>query len=255
MKKLFTLLAAAAIGTTAFAQRSLDLKADAIVSPTEIQSTSSGTPFALNIQFSNNSATDSAFAGDTLVYTFHVVSTQSTVITGYPSASNVNSYAFGKILTSDLAPGDTLHLVANLSTQQVATQSFECYIAVKGQILNRPDLVFETSPGSDNNAKLLPVTWWTMERWPVSVQNPSPEEVTVFPNPANNSVTIQALTATANAASVLNVYDINGKLVHTATQVAGNDFNVNTSSFNNGVYVVEVTSGDLVKTSKLVVNH
>lgn len=82
--------------------------------------------------------------------------------------------------------------------------------------------------------------------------------IKLFPNPASNSVTLSLMLKKDMQVSV-NVYDIQGKEVMQGVQKMMNageqQVTLNTSSLNNGVYFVQITSGGLSTKMKMVINH
>ena len=72
--------------------------------------------------------------------------------------------------------------------------------------------------------------------------------ISVYPNPATDFVTIE--TDAQNV--VANVFDIYGKLVYT-TQIATGYDRINLSSFTSGMYIIRLTSGnEMVGTAKII---
>ncbi len=258
MKKLFTLFAAVAISSAVFAQRNSDFKLDSIYAPFELNTPATGsTPFSILFQCSNNGF-DTIPAGDSIFYNFAAFQavTGTPLIVSYPAPQNPNSFGFGAVLTKDLFPGDTVMFTATgfLGARANITNR------VIGQggvyILNRSaGQNFANDTVSDNNRRAYFYTWFNPEKWPLSVENMEASPISVYPNPAVNTVTIQT-TILGSEVATINVYDIKGQLVSSEqTGVNPVEHKLNVSSLTNGVYIVEVKSGTMIQTSKLVVNH
>jgi hypothetical protein len=77
----------------------------------------------------------------------------------------------------------------------------------------------------------------------------SENTVIIFPNPAQDVITISELPLGAE----LSILDITGKII-LSTTVNSNLFMVNTDEFSNGVYLVNVNTNGSTSTKKLVVN-
>ncbi len=79
--------------------------------------------------------------------------------------------------------------------------------------------------------------------------------LTLFPNPATSMVTIGFDSALK--ASQLNVVSMKGELVFSKNGLSEGCFNLNTSTFENGAYLIQVldAAGHVVKTEKLHVVH
>jgi Secretion system C-terminal sorting domain len=73
--------------------------------------------------------------------------------------------------------------------------------------------------------------------------------ITLYPNPADNEVTIANFHATAT----LTVTDMTGKVLHQLTNQ--DQTTLNTSGFANGIYLVEITTVNESTIKKLVVNR
>jgi hypothetical protein len=82
----------------------------------------------------------------------------------------------------------------------------------------------------------------------LSVANNELAGVSVYPNPANELVTIKGLTSEGTA----QIVDLQGKVVRTAAVNAGVD-TVAISDLNAGVYVMTISTENGVKTQRLVV--
>ncbi len=83
---------------------------------------------------------------------------------------------------------------------------------------------------------------------PTGVISFEKHNISVYPNPATDFVTIE--TDAQNV--VANVFDIYGKLVYT-TQIATGYDRINLSSFTSGMYIIRLTSGnEMVGTAKII---
>ena len=81
-------------------------------------------------------------------------------------------------------------------------------------------------------------------------QNTTSTTTMLYPNPANDSVTI----TTATYQSMVKIIDVTGKLVYTT--IINNQGNIDTSAFANGVYLVQIsTENQPLQTKKLVFNR
>ncbi|WP_121667342.1 T9SS-dependent M36 family metallopeptidase [Mesonia aquimarina] len=72
----------------------------------------------------------------------------------------------------------------------------------------------------------------------------------VYPNPTNGLVTISTKNSVNNSAEI-NIFDINGREVFTATTTASQPVDV--SSLTTGVYILKIQSGEKIQTEKLIV--
>jgi photosystem II stability/assembly factor-like uncharacterized protein len=77
-----------------------------------------------------------------------------------------------------------------------------------------------------------------------------PGALTVYPNPANENVTIQ----THKTASLMELTDMRGRVITTITP-ATTSTTINTAQLAEGIYLIRVHYGDVVTTEKLSVTH
>ena len=83
----------------------------------------------------------------------------------------------------------------------------------------------------------------------------SKSDLTVYPNPVNNQLSIDLTNV--EQASILSIYSLKGDLI--LTQSVQNDklIKLNTSGLANGSYTLEVIDykGNSIKSEKIIVNH
>jgi Leucine-rich repeat (LRR) protein len=83
----------------------------------------------------------------------------------------------------------------------------------------------------------------------IEENNVSSNSISIFPNPAQDIITISDLPLGAE----LSILDITGKVMFSAI-VNSNQLIVNTDEFSNGIYLVNVNTNGSTSTKKLVVN-
>jgi hypothetical protein len=72
---------------------------------------------------------------------------------------------------------------------------------------------------------------------------------TIYPNPAQNSISISDLTLGAE----ISILDLSGKVIFN-TKVNSNQLTINTEDFTNGLYLIHVNHSGTTSTKKLIVN-
>ncbi len=83
------------------------------------------------------------------------------------------------------------------------------------------------------------------------------ENVAIFPNPANEQTMFSVEFNNAGTATI-SIYNVAGQLVNQTRQTVDgglNEFFFNTSSLENGLYIVSVANGAEVKSNNLMVDH
>ena len=83
-----------------------------------------------------------------------------------------------------------------------------------------------------------------LNTFPTNINNIKPFYFSVYPNPADNQLTIN----TVNQDVLIHIYNITGqKVIETTTKT------INTSGLSKGCYIVEVISGGSIKRQKLII--
>lgn len=89
---------------------------------------------------------------------------------------------------------------------------------------------------------------------PLGVENTEEGTFQFFPNPANETVTFNL--GTGNNYNNLQVYNVSGQLIFQNNVLGQNQFQLNVSEWNNGVYFIHLHSDHKDNTIKrLVINH
>lgn len=79
-------------------------------------------------------------------------------------------------------------------------------------------------------------------------------DVSVYPNPANQNITISLENADEENYSV-EMYNCIGSLVMKTNIIPGSSNNISTSDLPNGIYFLNVTSGDTRISKKIIIRH
>ncbi|HCS19932.1 MAG TPA: hypothetical protein DIW47_05115 [Bacteroidetes bacterium] len=256
MKKFFTLIMVAAISSVAYGQRLADLSVKTIVSPDKLESTDQGTLMKLNLEVYNDGP-DDLMIGDTLYYSMILANLNNQVITQLPQDAHLGYVTVGLVLTRNVNAGDTIHFLKDINIALLANNTFEVNVIASIFAQNRPDLVFEGSASNTDNRKTVKIIWYNKDKFPLSSGTVVMDGLTVYPNPASELTTIQLSAVEIGETTTLRVFDVNGKEVFIESKAAGvaDSFELNTSLFENGIYMVQVSSGSQIRSSKLVVQH
>lgn len=84
----------------------------------------------------------------------------------------------------------------------------------------------------------------------ISVEELSDNNISVFPNPCNEQISIQFKSAN-NSSKVINIYDTAGKLVHNLT--TKNEFEIlDLFELKNGLYIIEVLDNNITSKCKII---
>lgn len=250
MKKIYVLVALfAAFSTASYAQRNIDWTVTEVLKPTELLSNEqSGTQWPVHIVLKNLGA-DEAKAGDTLVYQLVITDPNGSPIVAYPSTSQL----LLRPLSRNVAKDDTIHLVQNLSFQLFTRNSFNVNFVALVYLWNRgatDPITTETT--LTNNRITAPIVWWNPYKNGVGINDLNTSMLKVYPNPALNNVTVSWPLTTTGANAVITVTDIQGKVVISTemSNFTGAE-TLDVASLKAGMYMVEVSAGDVKMTEKL----
>lgn len=88
----------------------------------------------------------------------------------------------------------------------------------------------------------------------VKIENTN--QLNIYPNPANDQLTIEFSTPTSDHASV-ELLDLNGKVIYTENISGNTNYKkmINSGLMPNGVYLLQVKQGTFLQNIKLVIQH
>lgn len=233
-----------------FAQRVIDWSISEVFTPTELLSNEqSGTQIPVHMALKNN-GTATAKTGDTLVYQIVIADQNNNGIIFYPSSTTLAT----RILSRDVAANDTIHLRVNLSAQIFARNSLNVNFLAVCYLWNRGGTdPIQMESDNANNRTTKSITWWNPYKNGVGIKNVANGKLLqVYPNPANNEVTVNWPLASTGSAATINITDINGKVVESKimNNFTGNE-TINVSSLHAGLYFVEIATADVKMTEKI----
>lgn len=152
--------------------------------------------------------------------------------------------------------------------EPVALDKDSVYLIVAGT-LDGPDNVYFTvsgeSPPATSMVRFFPNSWFYSLNTPMVRANFGPvvntEEINietaglqVYPNPANNELVVECSGNKPN----LIVFDSQGRTIHqqqVAHAVAKQQFQINTSAWSNGIYLISTESEGVVYRQRVIIQH
>jgi hypothetical protein len=153
-------------------------------------------------------------------------------------------------------------------SQPVSLDKDSVYLIVAGT-LNGPDNVYFTvsgeSPLSTSMVRFFPNSWFYSLNTPMVRANFGPvvntEEIkrevatlNCYPNPTNQELTVECTGIKPD----LTVFDSQGRLIYQqqlTTAAAKQQFQINTSAWSNGMYLVAVTADGITSRQRVVIQH
>lgn len=217
-----------------YAQR--DIKV-VLLSPKQGDSLVNKIPFSVSVQFINV-GTEPFVAADTFFVSYYLNNFK--IITG-PGLT----YTVREILTDTMKVGDTItRNYGNISMDMQRINGYERFcvgVVVYSEAIDQ----------MNNNAGCADMnSYW---RTGLANLNSSAQEPSIYPNPANNILTVKNDKAKYNA---FNVYDLAGKLVLNKSLLIGNA-DIDLSHLNAGLYYYELVANTVGnnESGKLAIQH
>jgi hypothetical protein len=254
MKKTLTLLLLAITGLT-YAQVEVGIRS---VSPTNLESTASGTQIPLEIVLENN-GTGAISAGDTIAYSMLILDPNGqpgqNLITQYPQNAAAGNLVL-TLLTEEMAAGGTYTIETPLNTTLIARNSFDIIIGITAYHFDRSNPQVDSD--SSNNVSATTGIWYNQYQNGVSVNEVSYNgKIAAYPNPAKDILNVEILYANLDNTKV-ELVDLTGKVVESAlvSDLLGQGaIQLNVSDVENGIYILKLTNGEEVSTTKVTVSH
>jgi hypothetical protein len=88
------------------------------------------------------------------------------------------------------------------------------------------------------------------EQTPINAENHKISELKIYPNPAGDYVNIQMPETLVQAE--VKIHDLTGRLMQ-ATKFTGDFHQLNTSTLNSGVYILEVSTGTKIWKTRIII--
>ncbi len=258
MKKTLTLLLVLSLAITTQAQKTVDISLDEIVAPTELVSTQQGTTITAYFSCKNN-GTETMQVGDSLLFGFAIWNlADNQLLFGGPNGILDQSNGYIMRLQKTLAPQDTVGLRFTINSQYFVRNSLDIRLGGWCMVDINSDVTTFDDPDTDNNGNFRDITWWNEYRNGVSVDEIQyNNNMAVYPNPASSMLNIELLLTQFDDVKV-ELIDLNGSVVlseNVNSAISERAFSVDISDIANGLYIVKVTNGDQVSTSKVTITH
>ncbi len=251
MKKVLLSIALIAGLTSSAFGVTIDWSLDQILKPTQVNSTTgSGSTVNYELVFKNNGP-DSAKIGDTLLYQIGLTYTNNNTIVVAPSASSF----YLRLLNRNLKSGDTIHVTGSFSFGLYPYPSVTVNCIGIGHLINAArGLKFESTTIT-NNTKVVQITWYNPQGWPVSTTDMNAGKTSVYPTVVKDQFTVTVPAIAVGQNITVKVYSILGNLISEKTFApqADNAYNVNAANLANGTYLVSVEHNGVVSTTKIIV--
>ena len=83
----------------------------------------------------------------------------------------------------------------------------------------------------------------------ISSNNQNISNFVVYPNPANNNITISLSDKT----DYIQIIDMMGRLIFEAKNINDNEFKIDVSKYSKGIYFIRAKTGDIIEKQKLMI--
>lgn len=241
MKKIFTLLLIT-LTSLSFAQVELAMKS--IDKPDFIANGQTQTKLQLQFTIQNNGA--ELMANDTIFYTWAIIQKE-------PATMLVEGNPGLFLLPQNLPTGGTYQRPPmNVTINGTINTKTAVFIGAQAYLINRTNPAIDID--SSNNIALKEMNWVTASTHNVTYNS---DNIAVYPNPANDLLNIELLFAESNAVNI-ELIDLMGKEVTTLNRtqaISPNRYTLDVADLSKGVYILKVTNGSKVSTSKVTISH
>jgi hypothetical protein len=201
--------------------------------------------------------TDAVKAGDSIIFNMLLIDIEtSNVLLQYPANASGGNYSI-VIATEEILPGATYDVAANgLSTGLIVRNSRDMRMGVNTYLFDRSNPINDID--STNNSTFRDMVWFNEYGNGVSVDKFNFNDgVAAYPNPAIDVLNVE-LTHTQIAGVKLELLDLNGKSViseQLENAFSTKAYQMNVAGVQNGIYILKVTNGAEVTTTKVSVSH
>ena len=241
MKKIFTILLIA-LTNLSFAQVELAMKS--IDKPDFIGNGQTQTELQLQFTIQNNGA--ELMANDTIFYTWAIIQKD-------PSVMLVEGNPGLFLLPQNLPTGGTYQRPPmKVTINGTIGNKTAVYVGAQAYLINRTNPAIDSD--STNNILLKEMNWVTLSTRNITYNS---DNIAVYPNPANDLLNVELLFAESNAVNI-ELIDLMGKEVTTSNRtkaISPNRYTLDVADLSKGVYILKVTNGSKMSTSKVTISH
>lgn len=241
MKKIFTLLL---ILTTSISYAQVELAMKSIDKPDFVQDGITQTNLKFQFTLQNNGA--ELMAADTIIFLWGIINKNPTqyLVQGNPGLF---------ILPQNLPTGGTFQSqVYDITINGTINTSTPVYFIAEAYVINRNNPAIDSD--STNNGMLKEMDWVALSSKNITYNS---DNISIYPNPANTQLNVELLFAENNAV-IIELFDLTGKVVavpNTNQFSTTNQYTFDVAELNKGVYILKVTNGNKVSTSKVTISH
>ena len=241
MKKIFTLLL---ILTTSISYAQVELAMKSIDKPDFVQDGNTQTNLKFQFTLQNNGA--ELMAADTIIFLWGIINKNPTqyLVQGNPGLF---------ILPQNLPTGGTFQSqVYDITINGTINTSTPVYFIAEAYVINRNNPAIDSD--STNNGMLKEMDWVALSSKNITYNS---DNISIYPNPANTQLNVELLFAESNAV-IIELFDLTGKVVAVANTnqfSTTNQYTFDVAELNKGVYILKVTNGNKVSTSKVTISH
>lgn len=253
MNRIYSLLALLGLFFSASAQRQVDLEVTEMLSPTQLNSTSTGTNIQVTAVLKNNGP-DEIVAGDSIAYQVVLRTSADQLIVAIPNGS-----LYTRTMTKTLASGDTLHFrTSSFNVNLKINSSATIKLQILATALNRGSsgIATETAAQLANNLLSKSMVWYNEQGWGVGINDQEMTSVTeIHPNPAIGRVSVNWLLSSASdEPTELTLMDLTGnEILHKYVPSSTGRYDLDLEGVNSGLYILQVRNGEHVQSSRLSV--
>ena len=219
--------------------------ATAICQNSSVQLTASG---ATSYSWSTGATTPTISVSAANTYTVKAINQCGTASNSVAVTVNPLPTVTATSNTTSLCTGSTATLTANGANTYTWSTGSTYDTTLVSPIVNATYTVTGTDANGCNNIAIISQTVTNCSTTGVEQLTDSNEQVNIYPNPASTSLT---LTLSKGDGTLMQVYDVNGKLV--LSQTISGKTSIDASTLNEGVYNISLQSNEGVINKRLVI--
>jgi hypothetical protein len=216
--------------------------------PTDLYTNAdNSTDVTAQITFENKGAT--VLAGDTAILQFAILRKSTNQLIQIPLVYNI-------LIPADMATGQTLQtndITFKLNLGITGNNNDPISFIALSYLRNRTNPKVDSD--STNNIVAKDMSWKPLSRAGVATLTYD-NNIAAYPNPANTELTV-SLNYVQLASTTIELISLNGQTVLSTTASEGSFANntLDVSNVEKGLYILRVTNGDQVSTTKVSIAH
>ena len=194
--------------------------------------------------------------GDSIAFAFVIWDiVSSNLILEYPPETTTKRIFAFFTAPQDINQGQTYDIDMSTVIDGSLGSTREIGLSIRTYLLNRTNPIHDDD--SINNQNISNLFWYDDTKASIGELSYNSDNIAVYPNPANDKLNVSLLFAESNAVNI-ELIDLTGKAVASPNMnqaISPNQYTLDVADLSKGVYILKVTNGTKVSTSKVTISH